>query len=97
MASMAGLPGRRARVWVGPPLSPSGPSLGSPTTLSEPALLKQEASSATFEPSDAIGAPQFGPPPLLSTFACMDVTDMVVHPSGDTFTPPLFANVLLTM
>ena len=28
-ASMAGLPGKRAMVWVGPPLSWSGPSNGS--------------------------------------------------------------------
>src|SRR5437764_12878389 len=40
MASMAGLPARRAMVLVGPPLAPSGPSLGLVFTLSDFFLAK---------------------------------------------------------
>src|SRR3972149_2670268 len=71
-ASMAGLPGRRAWVWVEPPLSASGPSSGAIPGRSPAAVRLHVLSLSRLWPADVVLA-QFPPEGLLATMVFLSV------------------------
>ena len=85
---MAGLPVPSARVIVGPPLSATGPSIGSVADRSPACVKPQVPSPSRFEPCDARGpAPPQSPWALPDTMLPSTTSDPD-SPTGARQIPP---------